>query len=79
MAGVTAAVGVDVPVGRDDEGVGWPSELLPALMAETAAMGRPLVFSVADGADSDRRARASASLRRLRRSGVLIRAALRDR
>ena len=67
------------PVGRDDEGVGWPSELLPALMAETAAMGRPLVFSVADGADSDRRARASASLRRLRRSGVLIRAALRDR
>ena len=71
--------GADVPVGRDDAGVGWPSELLPALMAETAAMGRPLVFSVADGTDSDRRARASASLRRLRRSGVLIRAALRDR
>ena len=66
-------------VGRDDAGVGWPSELLPALMAETAAMGRPLVFSVADGPDSDRRPRASASLRRLRRSGVLIRAALRDR
>ena len=39
MAGVTAAVGADLPVGRDDEGVGWPSELLPALMAETAAMG----------------------------------------
>jgi hypothetical protein len=51
----------DVPVGRDDEGVGWPSELLPALMAETAAISAP------------------ASLRRLRRSGVLIRAALRDR
>ena len=58
MAGVTAAIGADLPVGRDDEGVGWPSELLPALMAETAAMGRP---------------------GRLRRSGVLIRAALRDR
>ena len=56
-----------------------PASCCPALMAETAAMGRPLVFSVADGADSDRRARASASLRRLRRSGVLIRAALRDR
>ncbi len=41
VAGVTAAVGADLPVGRDDEGVGWPSELLPALMAETAAMGRP--------------------------------------
>jgi 1,2-diacylglycerol 3-beta-galactosyltransferase len=77
VAGVAAGAGV--PVGRDDAGVGWPSELLPALMAETAAMSRPLVFSVADGSDSDRRPRASASLRRLRRSGVLIRAALRDR
>jgi 1,2-diacylglycerol 3-beta-galactosyltransferase len=79
VAGVAAEAGVGVPVGRDDAGVGWPSELLPALMAETAAIGRPLVFSVADGSDSDRRPRASASLRRLRRSGVLIRAALRDR
>jgi 1,2-diacylglycerol 3-beta-galactosyltransferase len=79
VAGVAAEAGVGVPVGRDDAGVGWPSELVPALMAETAAMGRPLVFSVADGSDSDRRPRASASLRRLRRSGVLIRAALRDR
>jgi UDP-N-acetylglucosamine:LPS N-acetylglucosamine transferase len=79
VAGVGVEAGVGVPVGRDDAGVGWPSELLPALMAETAAMGRPLVFSVADGSDSDRRPRASASLRRLRRSGVLIRAALRDR
>ena len=79
VAGVAAEAGVGVSVGRDDAGVGWPSELLPALMAETAAMGRPLVFSVADGSDSDRRPRASASLRRLRRSGVLIRAALRDR
>ena len=72
-------VPADVPVGRDDEGVGWPSELLPALLAETAAIGRPLVFTVTDGAGSDRRARASASLRRLRRSGAGIRAALRDR
>ena len=79
VAGVAAEAGVGAPVGRDDAGVGWPSELLPALMAETAAMGRPLVFAVADGTDSDRRPRASASLRRLRRSGVLIRAALRDR
>ena len=79
VAGVAAEAGVGVSVGRDDAGVGWPSELLPALMAETAAMGRPLVFSVADGPDSGRRPRASASLRRLRRSGVLIRAALRDR
>jgi hypothetical protein len=64
VAGVTAPagpVGPDVPVGRDDAGVGWPSELLPALMAETAAIQAPV------------------SLRRLRRSGVLIRAALRDR
>jgi hypothetical protein len=59
---VAAATVPDVPVGRDDEGVGWPSELLPALMAETAAITT-----------------APASLRRLRRSGVLIRAALRDR
>jgi 1,2-diacylglycerol 3-beta-galactosyltransferase len=58
---VAAPTVPDVPVGRDDEGVGWPSELLPALMAETAAITAP------------------ASLRRLRRSGVLIRAALRDR
>ena len=59
LAGLT---GPDGPVGRDDDGVvGWPSELLPALMAETAAIRAPV------------------SLRRLRRSGVLIRAALRDR
>ena len=36
-------------------------------------------MSLADTADSGRYARASSSLRRLRRSGVLIRAALRDR
>jgi 1,2-diacylglycerol 3-beta-galactosyltransferase len=58
VVGLVAAVGPDGPVGRDDEGVGWPGALLPALMAESAAMGRP---------------------GRLRRSGVLIRAALRDR
>jgi 1,2-diacylglycerol 3-beta-galactosyltransferase len=62
LAGLTAPDGPDLPVGRDDGGVvGWPSELLPALMAETAAIRAPV------------------SLRRLRRSGVLIRAALRDR
>jgi hypothetical protein len=48
-------------------------------MAETSALRRPLVFSLTDVEDSDHRARASSSLRRLRRSGVLIRAALRDR
>jgi 1,2-diacylglycerol 3-beta-galactosyltransferase len=74
LAGAAAA-----PAGGDGESVDWPSELLPVLMAETSAMGRPLVFSLTDAADSDRRARASSSLRRLRRSGVLIRAALRDR
>ena len=61
MCRLTAPDDPDVPVGRDDEGVGWPSELLPVLMAETGAIRAPV------------------SLRRLRRSGVLIRAALRDR
>jgi hypothetical protein len=68
------------PAGGDGHSVDWPSDLLPALMAETSAMGRPLVFSLTDAEDPDHhRARASSSLRRLRRSGVLIRAALRDR
>jgi len=66
-------------VGGDGESADWGSELLPALVAETAAMGRPLVFSLTDGEESDHRTRASASLRRLRRGGVLIRAALRDK
>jgi hypothetical protein len=35
--------------------------------------------ALTDTADSGRRVRASSSLRRLRRSGVLIRGALRDR
>jgi hypothetical protein len=67
------------PAGGDGESADWPSELLPALMAETSALARPLVFSLTDVEDSEHRARASSSLRRLRRSGVLIRAALRDR
>jgi 1,2-diacylglycerol 3-beta-galactosyltransferase len=66
-------------VGGDGESADWGSELLPALVAETAAMGRPLVFSLTDAEESDHRTRASASLRRLRRGGVLIRAALRDK
>jgi 1,2-diacylglycerol 3-beta-galactosyltransferase len=74
-----APVGATARAGGDGESADWPSELLPALMAETSALGRPLVFSLTDVADSDRRAKASSSLRRLRRSGVLIRAALRDR
>ena len=76
---VEVSVAGTAPTGGDGESAGWPSELLPALMAETTAMGRPLVFSLTDAEDSDHRARASSSLRRLRRSGVLIRAALRDR
>ncbi len=76
---LAAPAGVAAPAGGDGESADWPSELLPALMAETSAMGRPLVFSLTDVEDSDHRARASSSLRRLRRSGVLIRAALRDR
>jgi 1,2-diacylglycerol 3-beta-galactosyltransferase len=73
------AAAAAAPAGGDGESADWPSELLPALMAETSAMGRPLVFSLTDAEDSEHRARASSSLRRLRRSGVLIRAALRDR
>ena len=78
-ASAGAPVGAASPAGGDGETADWPSELLPALMAETSALGRPLVFSLTDVEDSDHRARASSSLRRLRRSGVLIRAALRDR
>jgi 1,2-diacylglycerol 3-beta-galactosyltransferase len=77
-ASTAVPAGTAVPASTGDN-ADWPSELFPVLMAETSAVGRPLVFSVTDVADSDRRARASASLRRLRRSGVLIRAALRDR
>jgi 1,2-diacylglycerol 3-beta-galactosyltransferase len=74
-APATVGPELEVPVGRDDDAVGWPDELLPALME----IERPLVLAGADATGSDRRARASASLRRLRRSGVLIRAALRDK
>jgi 1,2-diacylglycerol 3-beta-galactosyltransferase len=86
-----AGVGVEGTAGGDGESADWPSELLPALMAETSVIGRPLVFALADSLsdsladslaaveDPGRRPRASSSLRRLRRSGVLIRAALRDR
>jgi 1,2-diacylglycerol 3-beta-galactosyltransferase len=72
-------VGVTGLTGGDGESADWPSELLPALMAETSTLGRPLVFALTDVEDADHPARASSSLRRLRRSGVLIRAALRDR
>jgi 1,2-diacylglycerol 3-beta-galactosyltransferase len=77
--GATGATGVTGLTGGDGESADWPSELLPALMAETSTLGRPLVFALTDVEDADHPARASSSLRRLRRSGVLIRAALRDR
>jgi 1,2-diacylglycerol 3-beta-galactosyltransferase len=59
---------------------GLPGErtLLPALVGGPGATESALILSLADTNDSDRRA-GSASLRRLRRSGVLIRAARRDR
>jgi 1,2-diacylglycerol 3-beta-galactosyltransferase len=59
---------------------GLPGEraLLPALIGGPGARESALIMSLADPADSEGRAGTS-SLRRLRRSGVLIRAALRDR
>ena len=60
---------------------GLPGEraLFSALVGGAVARENALILSLTDAADSDRRARGSSSLRRLRRSGVLIRAALRDR
>jgi 1,2-diacylglycerol 3-beta-galactosyltransferase len=72
--------GVSTPGDTAGDRGGLPGEraLLPALVGGPVAAESALVLSLADTADSDRCA-GSASLRRLRRSGVLIRAALRDR
>ena len=69
------------PPGPTATAAGLPGEraLLPALVGGAAARENALIVALTDTADSDRRVRASSSLRRLRRSGVLIRAALRDR
>jgi hypothetical protein len=76
-----AGAGAGGPAGTADERAGLPGEraLLPALVGGAAAAESALILSLTEAADSDRRVRASSSLRRLRRSGVLIRAALRDR
>jgi len=95
IAGLAGKGGVGGSAGAGDERAGWPGRgrpderaLVPALMADApasvkkapaSAKKRDLVFSLTDAADPDRRARASSSFRRLRRSGVLFRAALRDR
>jgi 1,2-diacylglycerol 3-beta-galactosyltransferase len=69
------------PAGAGDERTGLPGEraLLPALVGSAVAGENARIMSLTDPAGPARHARASASLRRLRRSGVLIRAALRDR
>jgi 1,2-diacylglycerol 3-beta-galactosyltransferase len=71
----------DAP-GAGEERAGLPPgerALLPALVGSAVARENALLMSLADAPGPRRNARASASLRRLRRSGVLIRAALRDR
>jgi hypothetical protein len=82
-AGVEAPAGVgpEAPAGADGDRTGLPGEraLLPALVGGAGARENALIVALTDTADSDRRVRASSSLRRLRRSGVLIRRALRDR
>ena len=76
-----AGAGPGTPAGAGDERAGLRGEraLLPALVGSAVAGENALIMSLADPAGPARAARASASLRRLRRSGVLIRAALRDR
>ena len=76
-----ADVSPGTPASAVGEQAGLPGEraLLPALIGGAVAAESALILSLTDTADSGRRVRASASLRRLRRSGVLIRAALRDR
>ncbi|HEX3713022.1 MAG TPA: hypothetical protein VHV09_09515, partial [Trebonia sp.] len=71
----------DASAGTVGERAGFPGEraLLPALVGGAVATESALILSLTEAAGSGRRVRASASLRRLRRSGVLIRAALRDR
>jgi hypothetical protein len=85
LAGLAGAgrveAGADAPDGTAGERAGLPGEraLFPALVGGAVATESALILSLTEAADSGRRVRASASLRRLRRSGVLIRAALRDR
>jgi hypothetical protein len=76
-----AETGTDTAAGTVGDRAGLPGEraLLPALVGGAVAAENALILSLTETADSDRRVRASSSLRRLRRSGVLIRAALRDR
>jgi 1,2-diacylglycerol 3-beta-galactosyltransferase len=71
--GTVGGVGGDSPGADDDRA------LLPALVGGAIAEESALLFSLTDAADPDRRFRTAVSLKRLRRSGVLIRAALRDR
>jgi 1,2-diacylglycerol 3-beta-galactosyltransferase len=73
--------GPEAPAGADGDRSGLPGEraLLPALVGGAVARESALIVALTDAADGNRRVRASSSLRRLRRSGVLIRAALRDR
>ncbi len=82
-AGVEAPAGVgpEAPAGADGDRTGLPGEraLLPALVGGAVARENALIVALTDTADADRRVRTSSSLRRLRRSGVLIRSALRDR
>ena len=76
-----AAAGLGTLADAPDERTGLPGEraLLSALVGGAVARENALILSLTDAADPDRRARGSSSLRRLRRSGVLIRSALRDR
>ena len=69
------------PASAVGEQAGLPGEraLLPVLVGGTVARENALLVALTDTADSAGRVRASSSLRRLRRSGVLIRAARRDR
>jgi 1,2-diacylglycerol 3-beta-galactosyltransferase len=79
--GGPSETGTDTIAGAVGGRAGLPGEraLLPALVGGAVARESALLATLADTADSGRRVRASSSLRRLRRSGVLIRAALRDR
>jgi 1,2-diacylglycerol 3-beta-galactosyltransferase len=76
-----AEAGADTPAGADAKRTRLSGEraLLPALVGSAVARENAVIMSLADAADPGRRVRASSSLRRLRRSGVLIRGALRDR
>jgi hypothetical protein len=75
-----AGAGPEAPAADGDRtGLAGERALLPALVGGAVARENALIVALTDTADSDRRVRASSSLRRLRRSGVLIRSALRDR